>query len=73
MTEEQLHKCFHTDKFQLKKETKPSNKPSSPNDLLKKLVDLMDVKYCDDRNDWLEIICAMKNAGFTKKTQGNGL
>ena len=64
MTEEQLHKFFHTEKFQLKKESTPSNEPSSPNDLLKKMVDFIDVKYCDDRNDWLKIICAMKKCGF---------
>ena len=33
--------------------------------MLKTLVGLIDVKYCDDRNDWLKLVCAMKKCKFT--------
>ena len=31
------------------------------------MVDLIDVKYCDDRDDWLKIVCAMKKCIFTEE------
>ena len=59
LTEEQLNKCFHTDKIKKEKQ--------SSNSLLKTLVGLIDVKYCDDRNDWLKMVCAMKKCKFTEQ------
>jgi len=35
--------------------------------LIKTLVGLIDVKYCDDRNDWLKLVCAMKKCKFTEQ------
>ena len=63
LTEEQMTKCFHTDKFGPKKKLKL--KPF--NESLLKLVELIDIQYCDDRADWLKIICAMKHCGFQEE------
>ena len=52
---------------QEKKSDKPKQKPSGDKQLLTKMVDLMDMKHCDNRDDWLKIVCAMKNCGFTQE------
>ena len=31
------------------------------------MVDLIRIKYCDNRDDWLKIVCAMKSCCFTKE------
>jgi phage/plasmid-associated DNA primase len=65
---EQFEKCFIMDKFTTKTKTE-NNKQESSGDkaLLKKLVDLIHMKYCDNRDDWLKIVYAMKKCGFTEK------
>ena len=65
---EQFEKCFIMDKFTTKTKTE-NNKQESSGDkaLLKKMVDLIDVKYCDNRDDWLKIVYAMKKCGFTEE------
>ena len=65
---EQFEKCFIIDKFTTKTKTE-NNKQESSGDkaLLKKLVDLIHMKYCDNRDDWLKIVYAMKKCGFTEK------
>lgn len=64
---EQFKKCFYDDKVKpkIKKET-TQHEPCNI-EMLKKLVDLIDVKYCDDRDDWLKIVYAMKKCGFTEE------
>ena len=65
---EQFEKCFIMDKFTTKTKTE-NNKQESSGDkaLLKKLVDLIHMKYCDNRDDWLKIVYAMKKCGFTEE------
>ena len=65
---ESIEKCFIMDKFTTKTKTE-NNKQESSGDkaLLKKLVDLIHMKYCDNRDDWLKIVYAMKKCGFTEK------
>jgi len=65
---EQFEKCFIMDKFTTKTKTE-NNKQESSGDkaLLKKLVDLIHMKYCDNRDDWLKIVYAMKKCGFTQE------
>jgi len=64
----QIEKCFIMDKFTTKTKTE-NNKQESSGDkaLLKKLVDLIHMKYCDNRDDWLKIVYAMKKCGFTEE------
>jgi len=64
----QIEKCFIMDKFTTKTKTE-NNKQESSGDkaLLKKLVDLIHMKYCDNRDDWLKIMFAMKKCGFTEE------
>jgi phage/plasmid-associated DNA primase len=66
---EQFEKCFIMDKFttKTKKAENTITQSSSDKALLKKMVDLIDVKYCDNRDDWLKIVYAMKKCGFTEK------
>lgn len=33
--------------------------------LLEKIVALIDIKYCDNRSDWIKIVLAMRNVGFS--------
>jgi len=65
----QFEKCFITEKLQpkTKKAENTITQSSSDKALLKKMVDLIDVKYCDNRDDWLKIVCAMKKCGFTQE------
>jgi len=65
---EQFEKCFIKDKFTKKAEKAENTITQSSSDivLLKQLVDLIDVKYCDNRDDWLKIVYAMKKCGFTE-------
>ena len=67
LTDEQFNKCFNTDEIKPKPKKETTQQPSSNTDLLKKMVDLIDVKYCDDRDDWLKIVYAMKKCGFTQE------
>jgi phage/plasmid-associated DNA primase len=64
----QIEKCFIMDKFTTKTKAE-NNKQESSGDkaLLKKLVDLIHMKYCDNRDDWLKIMFAMKKCGFTEE------
>ena len=66
---EQFKKCFIMEKLQPKpkKTEKAITQSSSDIALLKKMVDLIDVKYCDNRDDWLKIVYAMKKCGFTEE------
>ena len=65
---EQFEKCFIMDKFTTKTKTENTiTQSSSDKALLKKMVDLIDVKYCDNRDDWLKIVYAMKKCGFTQE------
>jgi phage/plasmid-associated DNA primase len=66
---EQFEKCFIMDKFttKTKKAENTITQSSSDKALLKKMVDLIDVKYCDNRDDWLKIVYAMKKCGFTQE------
>ena len=45
----------------------PQQKPTSNKEFLTKMVDLIDIKYCDNRDTWLKIICAMKKCGCTQE------
>jgi len=49
-----------------KKQEKPTQQPTCNMQLLKKMVDLIDDKYCYERDDWFKIITAMKMCGFTE-------
>ena len=60
LTEEQFKKCFYDDKVKPKTKKETTQQPFSDTEVLKKMVDLIDVKYCDDRDDWLKIVCAIK-------------
>ena len=67
---EQFKKCFIMEKLQPKpKKTEKAEITQSSSDkaLLKKMVDLIDMKYCDNRDDWLKIVYAMKKCGFTEE------
>ena len=66
---EHVEKCFIMDNFApKKKKTKNTiTQPSEDKELLNKLVDLIDMKYCDNRDHWLKIVCAMKSCGFTQE------
>jgi hypothetical protein len=67
---EQFKKCIKKEKFTKKKaEKKTEKKTENSNNLalLMDLVDLIDVKYCDNRSDWLKILFAMKRCGFTEE------
>ena len=65
----QFEKCFITEKLQpkTKKAENTITQSSSDKALLKKIVDLIHIKYCDDRDYWLKIVCAMKKCGFTQE------
>jgi len=64
----QFEKCFIMEKLQPKPK-KAEKKTENSTDIaqLKQLLDLIDVKYCDNRDDWLKIVYAMKKCGFTEK------
>ena len=72
---EQFKKCFIKEKFTKKAEKAEKAKKAEntitqiPSDitLLKKLVNLIQVEYCDNRDDWLKILFAMKKCGFTEE------
>lgn len=63
---EDIKKCFKDGAFETKKKSAEVVQSSSNIDVLKKMVDLIDVKYCDDRDAWLKIVNAMKKCGFTE-------
>ena len=66
--QESIEKCFIMEKF-APKTKKAEKKTENSTDIaqLKQLVDLIDVKYCDNRDDWLKIMFAMKKCGFTEE------
>jgi len=67
---EQFKKCFIKEKFTKKAEKEAAEKKtenSTDKSLLKQLVDLIDVKYCDNRDTWLKIVYAMKKCGFAEE------
>ena len=66
---EQFEKCFIMDNFTPNFKKTENTIIQSPSDkkLLKKLVGLILQIYCDKRDDWLKIVCAMKNCGFTQE------
>ena len=64
---EQFNKCFYDDRFKIKEKSTETVKTSCNIDQLKKMVDLIDDKYCDEREDWLKIVPAMKKCGFTEQ------
>ena len=64
---EQFQKCFYDDRFKIKEKSTEVVQSSCNIERLKKMVDLIDDKYCDDRNSWLKIVPAMKKCGFTEQ------
>jgi len=65
--QESIEKCFDMERFAPKhKSENKIHKSTGDKQLLKKMVDLIDMKYCDNRDTWLKIVCAMKKCGFTQ-------
>ena len=65
---ESIEKCFIMDNFASKNKTDNKTQESSGDKaLLKQIMDLIDIKYCDNRDTWLKILYAMKRCGFTEK------
>jgi hypothetical protein len=67
---EQMSKCFKEGTFEPKKKNTEVGESSSI-DLLRKLVELIAMEYCDNRDDWLKVIYAMKKCGFTEEEARN--
>ena len=65
--QEQMSKCFKEGTFEPKKKSMEVAQSSSNIDLLRKLVELIAMEYCDNRDDWLKIVYAMKKCGFTEE------
>ena len=64
--QESIEKCFVMEKFAPKNKSENKIQSSSDKELLKKMVDLIHIKYCDNRDDWLKIVCGLKKCGFTQ-------
>ena len=64
--QESIEKCFVMEKFTPKNKSENKIQSSSDKELLKKMVDLIHIKYCDNRDDWLKIVCGLKKCGFTQ-------
>ena len=69
--QEQMSKCFKEGTFEPKKKNTEVAQSSSNIDLLRKLVDLIAMQYCDNRDDWLKVVYAMKKCGFTEEEARN--
>jgi len=71
--QEVLHKSMMEDVFDMDKINKIKTKKEksdkvyepSDNEILEKICDLIDVKYLDDRKEWLSIILAMKKCNLS--------
>ena len=69
--QEQMRKCFKEGTFEPKKKNTEVGESNSDIDLLKQLVELIAMEYCDNRDDWLKIVYAMKKCGFTEEEARN--
>jgi len=67
LNDNHLVKTFKPNTFQRRITNSVSESQSSPENLqlLKKIVNLIDIKYCDNRDDWLKILLAMKKCGMS--------
>ncbi len=68
LNKEMLNPIFEMDKIQEKEPKKEKSDEvyeSTDNNILEKICDLIDIKYIDDRNEWLSIIFAMKKCDLS--------
>ena len=65
LTDDQIAQTFKPKTF-VKRLKPASDAVSSPVDLelLKKIVNLINIKYCDNREDWVKIVLAMRKCGM---------
>jgi len=64
---EQFAKCFKSSAFEPKK-AKPSICGDGTNtDVLQRVIELIDKKYCDQRSSWSKLIMAMKKCGLPRE------
>mgnify|MGYP003642118342 CR=1 FL=1 len=66
VTQVELNKCFHMDKVvKIPKQKVINDNTISPNLYeLKEIVDIIDIKYLDNRSDWIKIVLAAKACGM---------
>lgn len=63
--EEAIAKTFKAGTFEKRIMVSNQTNQSTNIKLLEQLVNLIDIKYCDNRSDWLKIILAMKKCGLS--------
>ena len=63
--EEAIAKTFKAGTFEKRLVSQSKSTGSSNHKLLEKIVELIDIKYCNNRSDWIKIILAMKKSGLS--------
>lgn len=63
----QFNKCFKEDMFMIKLPTASQETTASAPELLYKLINMVSQEYCDNRDDWLKIVYAMKKCGVAEE------
>ena len=71
LTEEQITKTFRSGTFQKRIVSQNKSASSSNLELLEKIVALIDIKYCNNRSDWVKIVLAMKKSGLSFEIASN--
>lgn len=64
LDEEQIMKTFKSGIFEKRLVSQSNAGGSSDLKLLEKIINLIDIKYCDNRSDWVKIVLAMRKVGF---------
>lgn len=63
--DESIAKALKSGTFEKRLVSQSKSTGSSNLKLLEKVVALIDIKYCDNRSDWVKLVLAMKKVGFS--------